>query len=196
MEKEKSLNTFSIIAFIFSIMLFPVGLILSIIGMVRCKNYKKENGKNPSYFVFNIIGLAVSILQFIITMFILVIVIFVFGILSYNKKYVDGSYTCYYPNSTKPAISAEFKDNKFRWSKYNDEKNNSIYGSYRLNAVKINNDIHMYKLVLAPNKYETSAKITPKDRYNIVIKKINNKTTITFDNGTTYDCTKGILNEF
>ena len=54
MDKEKSINTFSIVAFVLSFLLFPVGLILSIIGLVRCKNYKKEEGKYPRYFAFNI----------------------------------------------------------------------------------------------------------------------------------------------
>lgn len=196
MDKEKSLNTFSIVAFILSFILFPVGLILSIIGMVRCNKYKKETGRKPSYYIFNIIGLIVSVLVSIIIAFVFFLIIFVFGVLSYNKKYVIGTYTCYYPYSYKPAVTAKFNNNNFTWSKYNDELSNSISGKYRLKSVQIKNDIHAYKIQLTPNTYKTSARIGTKSNYDIIIKKQNNKTTITFDNGTTYNCTKGSSNEF
>ena len=68
MDKEKSINNFSIVAFVLSFLIAPAGLILSIIGLVRCKNYKKEYGNNPKYFAFNIVGLVISIIGFIITL--------------------------------------------------------------------------------------------------------------------------------
>ena len=194
MKKEKSINNFSIVAFILSFLLFPVGLILSIIGLVRCKNYKKENGVNPKYFAFNIVGLIVSIISFLIVLFIIGIVCLVFGILASNEKYIVGNYTCYYPSSYRPALNVEFKDHKFKWSKYNDEKNNSIEGTYILNSASVNNSDYTYKLRIKPNKINTKIKIDTKKRYDIVIRKINNKITITFDNGTTYNCTKRINN--
>ena len=197
MDKEKSINNFSIVAFILSFLLFPVGLILSIIGLVRCKNYRKEEGKNPKYFAFNIVGLIVSILGFLITLFIIGIVALVFGILSSNEKYVDGNYTCYYPNSYIPAVSAEFKDHNFRWAKYGDEKNNAIYGTYRLNGVTINNGDYTYKLRIRPKTINTTTRVNSKKNYDVVNNKVNNKITITFDNGTKYNCTKrNISNEF
>ena len=197
MDKEKSINTFSIVAFVLSFLLFPVGLILSIIGLVRCKNYKKEEGKYPRYFAFNIVGLIVSILGFLITLFIIGIVVLVFGILSSNEKYVDGNYTCYYPYSYRPAVVAEFKNGNFIWSKYGDKTNNSINGTYRLNGLTINNDEYTYKLRIKPKSIKTSSKVNSKAYYDIVIKKVNNQITISFDNGTTYKCSKKeINNEF
>ena len=194
MNKEKSINNFSIVAFILSFILFPVGLILSIIGLVRCNKYKKENGKNPRYYAFNIVGLVVSIISFLITLFIFGIIILVFGILASNEKYVEGNYTCYYPNSYRPAVSAEFNNGNFRWSKYLDEKNNSIEGTYRLNAVSINNNDYTYKLRIRPKTIKTTTHVGSKKYYDIVIEKVNNRITITFDNGTKYNCTKRINN--
>ena len=197
MEKEKGINDLSIVAFILSFLLFPVGLILSIIGLVKCKKYRKENGVNPKYYAFNIIGLIVSILGIIITLFIIGIIFLVFGILSYNEKYVVGNYTCNYPYSYRPAVTAEFKNGVFKWAKYGDEKNNAIYGTYRLNSVVINNGDYEYKLKIKPTTINTNTRVNYKKSYEVVIKKVNNKITITFDNGTTYNCSKrNVGNEF
>lgn len=194
MDKERSINNFSIVAFVLSFLIAPVGLILSIIGLVRCKNYQKENDKNPKYFAFNIVGLVISIIGFIITLFMFGIIALVFGILASNEKYVVGNYTCYYPNSYRAAVTAEFKDGNFKWAKYGDEKNNAIYGTYRLNSVAINNGNYTYKLRIKPTNINTNVKVSYKKRYDVVIQKINNKITITFDNGTTYNCSKRINN--
>ena len=194
MDKEKSINNFSIVAFVLSFLLFPVGLILSIIGLVRCKNYKKEYGKNPKYFSFNIVGIVVSIISLLIILFIFGIIFLVFGILASNEKYVVGSYTCYYPNSYRAAVSAEFKNRKFKWAKYGDENNNAIYGTYRLNSVNVENGDYTYKLKIKPTEIKTTSKLSSKKSYDIVINKVNNKITISFDNGTTYNCTKRTYN--
>lgn len=197
MDKEKSINTFSIVAFILSFILFPVGLILSIIGLVRCKKFEKEEGIKPKYKVFNIIGIVISIISFLIVLFIFGIVILVFTILASNEKYVEGSYTCYYPNSYIPAVSSEFKDRNFKWAKYGDERNNVIYGTYRLNGVTINNNDYTYKLRIRPKTIKITSKVSSKRYYDVVIEKVNNKITITFDNGTKYNCIKKEnLNEF
>ena len=194
MEKEKKINNLSIVAFVLSFLIFPVGLILSIIAMVKGKNYKRENGKRPSYYPFSIAGLIISILGFLITLFTIGIIVFVFGILSYNEKYVDGHYICYYPNSYKPAVSADFSNRKFKWSKYGDEINNSIEGTYVLNSASINNGDYTYKLRIKPINIKSTSLIRSKKRYDIVIKKINNKITISFDNGIEYNCTKRTYN--
>lgn len=194
MEKEKKINNLSIVAFVLSFLIFPVGLILSIIAMVKGKNYKRENGFNPSYYPFSVAGLIISILGFLITLFTIGIIVFVFGILSYNEKYVDGRYTCYYPNSYRAAVSAEFKNGKFTWAKYGDASNNSISGTYRLNSVQVNNGDYTYKLRIRPKNIKTTTRVNSKRYYDIIIKKINNKITISFDNGTEYNCSKGIYN--
>ena len=190
MDKEKSINTFSIVAFILSFIIFPVGLILSIIGLVRCKNYKKEYGENPKNIAFNIVGLVISGLGFLTMLFVFLIIGVVFAVLASNEKYVEGNYTCYYPYSYRPAVSAEFNDGTFKWSKYGDSKNNSIEGTYRLNAVNIENGESTYKLIIKPKSIKTTTKVNSKEKYEITIKKVNGKITITFDTGTTYNCTK------
>ena len=40
-SNESGLKALSIIGFIFSFLTFPIGLILSIIGLVKCNKYKK-----------------------------------------------------------------------------------------------------------------------------------------------------------
>lgn len=190
MEKEKSINTFSIVAFILSFIICPVGLILSIIGLVRCKNYKKEYGENPKNFAFNIVGLVISGLGVLTMLFVFLIIGVVFAVLASNEKYVEGNYICYYPYSYRPAVSAEFNDGKFKWSKYGDSTNNSIEGTYRLNAVNIENGESTYKLIIKPTSVKSTTKVNTKDRYEVTIKKSSGKITITFDTGTTYNCTK------
>ena len=194
MEKEKGITNLSIAAFVLSFLIAPVGLILSIVGLVKSKNYKNENGEYPKYFGFGIAGLIISIINFLIMIFTIGILILVFGILSYNEKYVVGNYTCYYPYSYKPAVIAEFNNGKFYWSKYNDAQNNIISGTYRLNSVKVNNKDYTYKLRIRPKTIKSTSYIKSKKYYDIVINKVNSKITITFDNGTTYNCTKRINN--
>lgn len=190
MEKEKGINNLSIAAFVLSFLVFPVGLILSIIGLVKCKNFKKEYGENPKYFAFNIVGIIVSILGLLVVLFVFGILALVFGILNSNEKYVIGNYTCYYPYSYRPAVSAEFNKGSFKWSKYGDEINNSIEGTYRLNGVTIENNEHTYKLRIKPKEIKSTSRVNSKDSYEVVIKNVNGKTTISFDNGTTYNCSK------
>jgi len=197
MENENNINNLSIAAFIFSFLLFPVGLILSIIGMVKSKKYRKENGVRPKYFVFSIIGLVISILGFLITLFITGIVILVVSILVREEKNIIGNYTCYYPYSYRPAVSAEFKNGSFKWSKYNDEIRNSVNGTYKLRSAEIKDGIRTYKIKITPKNIKTTTKVVPKKNYDVIIKNNNGKITITFDNGTTYNCSKrDVVNEF
>lgn len=189
MEKEKNLNTFSIVAFIFSFLLFPVGLILSIIGIVRCKKYEKENEIKLKYKVFNIVGLIISILEMLLISFVIIFIIFILNVVKSHDNEVLGSYTCDYRYSSLPVISANFNDGKFIWSNYYDS-NNVVVGTYKVNSRQINNKVYTYKLSIKPNDYKinNNININTSKSYNITIVKNGNDATITFENGTTYNC--------
>ena len=195
MEKENSINTISILGFIFAFIFFPAGLILSIIGLVKGNKLKKEEIK-PKYYVFSIVGLILSIFFFFISILIIGFIFLVIGISSSFDNDVLGSYTCDYRYSSLPAVSAEFKNHNFKWGKYGDSKN-YVSGKYNIISRKINNDEREYELKLKPKNIKTTTKINTKDHYYITIKQIENKTTISFDNSTTYNCHKvGSNNDF
>ena len=195
MDKEKSINNFSIVAFVLSFILFPVGLILSIIGLLRSKNYKKENGVNPKYYIFNIVGIIVSVINFLVFVFTIFIIILSVGLATSKDDEVLGNYTCtdnYYRN---PKISAEFKNGKFSWGL---SSSNMVIGTYRVTSRQINNNTYTYKLTLKPNNYSISGnvRIKTKEKYGITIVKNGSKSIITFDNGKLYNCYKESNNEF
>ena len=192
-EKENNINTFSVVAFIFSLLLFPVGLILSIIGIVKSKKYEKEYNEKPKNFVFNIIGLVISSFGLLISS-IVIMVIFVsfFAVLSIQKSDI-GEFTCSNRYNNLPAISAEFKDGKFIWSKYNSKDSNYIKGNYTVNSKTVTNDKYEYNIIIRPKDVKmTSYYANVNKKYNLTIKIYNpNNVTITFDdNGTTYRCQK------
>ena len=195
MEREKNINTISILGFIFAFILFPVGLILSIIGLVKGNKLKKEEGVKPKYYVFSIVGLVLSIFFFFITLIIVGFAFLVVGITTSFDGDVLGKYTCDYKYSSLPAVDAEFKDHKFKWGKYGDNKN-YVSGTYSVVSRKINNKDYEYKLNLKPKNVTTTTKINTKDHYYITIKQTDSKTTITFDNSTTYNCHKVGSNDF
>ena len=199
MEKEKSLNTYSIIAFVLSFLIFPVGLILSIIGLAKCKKYEKEEGVKCKSKIYNIIGIIVSCISIFITTFIILIVILTVGLVTSKDSTVLDSYTCNDRYNRNPAISANFKNGRFTWGKYNDTKNNVIEGTYDITSRQINNSTYTYKLTLRPDNYRISnnMSINTNKTYDITIVKKGYNVTISFENGTTYNCySSGSENEF
>lgn len=189
MERENSINTISILGFIFAFFLSPVGLILSIIGLVKGNKLKKEEGVRPKYYAFSIVGLILSIFFILIILFILGFVFLVVGIATSFDEDVLGKYTCDYRYSSLPAVEAEFRNHKFKWGKYGDSKN-FVSGTYNIISRKINNGEYEYELRLTPKNVKSTTKINTKDHYYIIIKQLDNKTTITFDNSTAYNCHK------
>ena len=190
-DKADSLKAFSIVAFIFSIILFPVGIILSIIGYVRCKKYENETDSKIACKTFNIVGIIVSIVELFIVSVILVILFFVYGIISSHSDKILGKYNCYITQYSKvPVVSASFKNGEFYWAKYNDEKNNIIRGKYFINKIKINNDNYQYELWLTPKYYKADNIGRLKRKYRVNINGRDNAFNIKFENSLTYYCSK------
>ena len=106
-----------------------------------------------------------------------------------QEKKIYGNYTCTYPNSPIPAVSAEFKDGSFKWGKYGSVNNNFVSGTFRVKSVQINNGEYNYKLKLTPNTVNsTTSRIRTKEYYDVEMKINGNDVKIIFDNSTTYNC--------
>lgn len=151
-NEHSGLKALSIVGFILSILLFPIGLILSIIGLAKCNKIKKQTGEKLSFNAFNIAGLIISIFELFITLLVVVIIVFVFGILNLSKSAFEGEWDCTVPytSSRIPVVTAKFTDNNITWGKYNDLENNSLYGAYKLNSFENTNNKKEYKLTITP----------------------------------------------
>lgn len=146
--KEPKVN--SILALVFSIILAPIGLILSIVGLVRCKKYKKETGKSCSYFALNLAGLIVSIIEILI----ILIILFAVGIAYFAFREQDNNLKGTWNCSNSMYISSyitevKFDDNGFQWSKYNDVNNNNFRGNYKIISRKYTDGKSEYDIILS-----------------------------------------------
>ena len=175
----------SILSLVFSIILFPVGLILSIIGLVKCSKYKKENNKSSKYLVFNIAGLIISIFELFLITILVFVVIVLYNSFSNSDKIMKSTWECKMsPFSSNYVSTATFDGSNFTWSKYNDEENNTIKGTYNIiNREYSDGDVE-YELILKPNHYVISGKVQNNyaGRLEVDMKFTNSSATIEFDN--------------
>ncbi len=140
----------SILSLVFSIILAPIGLILSIVGLVRCNKYKKESGKNSSYFGLNLAGLIISIIEILIMLFILFVVGIAYFTFREQDNNLKGTWNCSNNIYTLSYITeVKFDDNKFQWSKYNDADNNNFAGNYKITNRKYTNGKSEYNIILS-----------------------------------------------
>ncbi len=175
----------SILSLVFSIILFPVGLILSIIGLVKCSKYKKENNKNSKYLPFNIAGLIVSIFELILITVLIFIVVVLYNSFSNSDKIMKSTWKCKMsPFSSNYVSTATFDGSNFTWSKYNDEENNTIKGTYNIINREYSDGEVEYELILKPNYYVISGKVQNNyiTRLETDMKFTNSSATIEFDN--------------
>ncbi len=190
-KKVKSIKTISVIAFIFSIILPPVGLVLSIIGLVKCNKYKKETNKNVSYLPFNIVGIIVSI--FISFIIILIILVFasVFSIFNSNDKILKSTWNCrtnsYFGNYV---LTVQFNEKDFLWAKYGDEEENQLRGNYYILSREYDDGTSEYEIKFTPNYYISNG-IESDDYPKSMIMDIDfdqTSATITSENSFKYYC--------
>ncbi len=139
-DENESLKVNSILSLVFSIILAPVGLVLSIIGFNKCDKYKKKSGKNSPYFGLNIAGLIISIIE----IFILFIVGIVYVSFSMQDNNLKGTWNC---TSGRYLRIVKFDNNKFEWF-VDGTKNNGIIGDYNIVKREYTNGKSVYDIVL------------------------------------------------
>ncbi|MBP3635730.1 MAG: zinc ribbon domain-containing protein [Bacilli bacterium] len=190
-KKLKSINRFSIASFILSFLLPPIGLILSIIGLVRCNKYKKETNEKVGYLAFNIVGIIISI---VITFIILLVAIIVFGVFTIFKgsdEILKSTWECKMsPFSSTKVVTVKFDGKDFMWGKYGDEENNNFSGKYYILDREYTNGKNEYSIDFRPNYYIVSGKKS----YNyptsqkMEIEFDEKRATITSSNSARYYC--------
>ena len=191
-NNKEGILTISIVSIVFSLLLWPVGLVLSIITAIKYKKLKKENYENLSVLIINIISFILCFIEFIITIVTIFVIFFTFSVVSKEDDKVFGNYTCYMSKYSQiPVVSATFKDKTFSWAKYGDEEDNVLMGKYITNKREIKNGTMTYELKLTPNYYEADNKVKLNKHYTVtIVSNGNDKANISFENGSTYYCDK------
>lgn len=132
-----------ILVFIFQILTIP----LSIVGLVFGIISVKENKRNKVGLILNIISLGLAI----------PILLLYSNLLGISSNPTVGTWDCKaYNNGNYEDLEYIItmnleKNNKFKWSKYNDEKNNYVIGEYEFTDLhKTNNTgtVNYYSIVL------------------------------------------------
>lgn len=192
-KKSNGIKVISILALIFSIVFYPVGLVLSIIGIVKCNKYKKENNKKSSYFVFNIAGLVISIIMIFMTIFFIIMLFLLTGFFSKTDKNLQSTWVCKStPFSTVYNLKVNFDGSNFSWAKYADEDNNVVKGTYKVLSRDYSNGEIEYELLLRPKYYVISGNVINdyNNDFEIEIEFSNQNATIKLENSQMYYCVK------
>lgn len=143
----------AIINIILSFFISFYSIIISILCILICLFLRKKS----KIFYFNII-----------LYFICIVISIIFIIVSPHKKPNDyiGIWNCAYNDNNKFEIQIKINtENKFAWSKYQDEKNNYIIGTYKLKKIETinsNENIKYNKIVLSSDIYVENGKPTSK----------------------------------
>lgn len=192
-KKLKCIKTISILALIFSFILPPVGLILSIIGIIKYSKYSKEKSIKFNYLIFNIISIIVSaFITFMIVLFLIIFTI-VYTVFKSQDDILKSTWECTIsPYSSTYVVTARFDSNEFMWAKYGDESDNQLRGDYRILSRKSENGENEYKIKFSPNYYISSG--IESDNYSrnvtMTIEFDETSATITSENSTRYYCVR------
>lgn len=190
-KRLKSINKMSIIAFIFSFLLAPLGLILSIIGLVRCNKYKKETNQKVNNSVFNIVGIIVSAFLTFIILILVIVFTSLFLVFKGKDEILKSTWECKIsPFSSNYVVTAKFNKKNFIWAKYGSEENNQLKGNYSIISREYNNGKNEYTIKFEPNYYIANGKESNNyTKYiNMSISFNETSATITSENSTKYYC--------
>ena len=137
-----------VLVFIFQIFTIP----LSIIGLVFGIMSVKENKKNKVGLILNIISLGLAI----------PILLLYSNLLGIGSNPTVGTWDCKafnngYNEDLEYIITMKLeKNNKFKWNKYNDEKNNYVIGEYEfvdLHKTNNNGTASYYSIILTGDEF-------------------------------------------
>ena len=187
-----NIKIISILSLVCAFLVFPVGIVLSIIGLVKAKKYQKQTGEKVGYKAFSIAALIVSIFELLVLIFVLVIIVGVFSLVGILDSGFEGSYKCKSTYSNSYVVSATFDDNKMTWAKYGYENDNVLKANYLVNSRKFDNDKSTYELKVTPYYYMVNGKLSNNylKNTNVDIDVEYDDVTITFGNGSKYYCDK------
>lgn len=190
-KRLKSINTMSIVAFVFSFLLAPVGLILSIIGLVRCNKYKKETNQKVNNSVFNIVGIIVSAFITFILFILAIVFTSLYLVFKGQDDILKSTWECrnnpYFGNY---AVTAKFNKKDFIWAKYGVEEDNQLRGNYSIINREYTNGKNEYTIKFEPNYYIANGKESNNYTKSINMSISFDETTaiITSENSTKYYC--------
>lgn len=190
-KRLKSINTMSIVAFIFSFLIAPVGLILSIIGLVRCNKYKKETNKKVNNSVFNIVGIIVSAFLTFIILILLVVFTSLYLVFRGQDEILRSTWECKInPYSSNYVVTVKFSKKDFIWAKYGSEENNQLRGNYSIVSREYTNGKNEYTIKFEPNYFISNGKESSNyiKSINMDISFDETSATIISENSTKYYC--------
>lgn len=190
-KRLKSINAMSIVAFIFSFLLAPVGLILSIIGLVRCNKYKKETNQKVNNSVFNIVGIIVSAFLTLIIIILAIVFTSLYLVFKGQDEILKSTWECKLgPYSSNYVVTAKFDKNDLIWAKYESEESNQFRGNYYIVGREYTNGKNEYTIKFEPNYYISNGKESNNYAKLINMTVIFDETsaTITSENSTKYYC--------
>lgn len=191
-QNKKSNKVISIVGIITSIIVPPIGFVISLIGLLTGKKYK-ENYKK-----LNILGIVLSIILTIVQ--ILLIVFFVLFVINKLNEPLVGEWKCTdnsFSSLTNGYIEFNLKDNKtFIWSPYNSSQNNYVMGNYKINRFETTNGRRRYEVTLDVKNTIVNGRKTSLNSDNVNLKIYQNSSnkdsiTVYFDSTyKTYYCSK------
>ena len=182
-EKYKNkISKLLLIGFIFSFILPPVGLIISIIGVILAYSIKRKTEEQIKNLGMGISGIIFSC--FFIIIYTAIIIIFIKNPIDRYDQFIFGKYYC--EDLKTPNLIIE--NNEFKVLNNNTYINIGSYLTHKRKIQNINgNKCIEYGFILnlddASNLYKLNAEY-------MVIKRCNNVTTISFDGYKTYNCDK------
>ncbi len=151
---------------------------------VEVGNMKKNNLTKKFLLISSII---------VIIIIAILLIYFIFFKDRINKEFI-GTWNCSYYNNDKFVIKLEInKDNKFTWSK---DDNNYIIGNYKLEKLDkkdSNKYVLYYKLTLNSEKFIENNKDKNKEynkSYDLAINSEEKKIVMTNKDNMTFNCTK------
>ena len=188
-----NIKIISVLSLVCAFIIFPVGLVLSIIGLIKNGKYKRKTGEKTNYNAFNIAGLIVSIFELLITLVVIIIIIGIFSSTGLLNNAFEGSYKCKKGQYTYIySVNAKFDNNKLTWSKYGDEDKNILEATYYVNKRNFDNNTLSYSLKVTPYYYMINGIESSNYNKNTTMDiNINSEdVTIEFGNGSKYYCDK------
>lgn len=185
-KELNNLKDFSILALVLSLVFWPVGLVFSIIYLVKINKYNKNHEEKTKFYWFDIAGIIISVIEILAIILTIVINILVIGgnillfgslISSFTPRPYEGSWECSDSKfSTNNQVYVLFDEDEITWENYSTGEN--IEGSYTIKSLNLNIDDYRYEIKI-------------NNKSNMTIKGLYDSDDATIKYGSkTYYCTR------
>lgn len=183
----------SILGLIFSFFLPVIGIILSIISLIKVSKLKKENNIKNKYLGLNIASLIIGSIFLIIYIIALIFIIVYFSFL--GVKGPTGKYECKKTLLLYTDDKIYLNLNRNKTFSIEDYNKNNISGNYSYQEINTNNRNVTYKINFNIEKYvsngnEENLEESKKHRIGTIYKNTSNNATIFYTNGNYFSCKK------